>query len=107
MIYEFACSACCNKFDVWKPVSEFTREAACECGGTAQLVIHPPRGFINAAVEHAEYNPGLGCVVKNRTHRAEVAKRRGLIEVGNDATSEGMHKAADETLKQKLKYEDV
>lgn len=107
MIYEFHCHACNTKFDIWKPVSEFTREAACDCGGTAKLVIHPPRGFINAAVENAEFNPGLGCVVKNRAHRAEIVKSRGLIEVGNDTTADKMVAESEKALEQRLKYEEV
>ena len=87
-------------------MSEFTREAVCDCGGTAMLIIHAPVGFINAKVEHAEYNPGLGCVVKNRTHRAELARQRGLVEVGNDISADNMLKQAEQTLEKKLKYED-
>lgn len=107
MIYEFGCSHCGNKFEVWKPMSEFTREAVCDCGGTAMLIIHAPIGFINARVEHAEYNPGLGCVVKNRTHRAELARQRGLVEVGNDISADKMLKEAEQTLEKKLKYEEI
>jgi len=106
LIYEFACKSCSNKFDVWKPASEFTRTAACDCGGLADLVIHPPRGFINEKVEHAEYNPGLGCVVKNRSHRAQIAKARGLVEVGNEKT-ETLVKHAESNLAAKLDYGEV
>jgi len=106
MIYDFHCSACDTNFDIWKPATEFTRQAACECGGLANLVIHAPRGFINEKVEHAEYNPGLGCVVKNRAHRAQIAKAKGLVEVGNE-TTDTLNSIANESLSTKMKYEAV
>lgn len=42
---------------------------------------------MHTKVEHAEYNPGLGCITKNSKHRAEIAKRKGLVEVGNEDVS--------------------
>ena len=52
--------------------------------------------FSGTAVQNAEYNPGLGCVVKNKAHRDELAKRKGLVEVGNDFKGgEGMQKHFD------------
>lgn len=109
MIYEYKCKTCHEKFDVWKSASEFTRTALCSaenCGGDAELVIHPPRGFINASVENAEFNPGLGCVVKNRAHRAAIAKARGLVEVGNEKT-DTLVKHAERNLAEKLDYGEI
>ena len=40
-----------------------------------------------AKVTHPEYNPGLGCVVKNKRHKEDLMKRKGLVEVGNDFRS--------------------
>lgn len=56
-----------------------------------------------ARVQHAEYNPGLGCVVKNKTHREELARRRGLIEVGNE-TPDTLYK---ETVEKKEKEREA
>lgn len=48
--------------------------------------------IIGAAVENAEYNPGLGCVTKSKRDREEQAKRRGLVEIGNDfGSADKMH----------------
>jgi hypothetical protein len=58
--------------------------------------------FVGASVEDAEYNPALGQVVKNSRHRKEIAKQKGLIEVGNEKT-ESLHKQADKQRADKLK----
>ncbi len=63
-----------------------------------------------ASVEHAEYNPGLGAVVKNKKHREELCKRNGVVEVGNDyKTSDTMQDTFDKSREEKLnkRYEDV
>jgi hypothetical protein len=46
------------------------------------------------AVQHAEFNPGLGCVTKNREHVKEICKQKDLVEIGND------YKSADSQLKE-------
>ena len=35
-------------------------------------------------VTSPEYNPGLGCVVKNKRHKDYLLKSKDLVEVGND-----------------------
>lgn len=35
-------------------------------------------------VKDAEYNPGLGKVIKNDHHKKEILKEKGLVEIGND-----------------------
>lgn len=58
--------------------------------------------FIGTAVQSPEYNPGLGQVVKNKRHREEIAKEKGLTEVGNEKT-ESIHKHYDNERADKLK----
>ena len=59
--------------------------------------------FMGAKVQDAEYNPGLGKVVKNAYDRSEQAKRQGLQEVGNDYSSgEKMDKEFTKDRKKKL-----
>ncbi len=36
-------------------------------------------------VSNREYNPAFGCVVKSDAHRKELAKQRGMIEIGNES----------------------
>jgi len=72
-----------------KSVSEIDRLEACpDCQEPAVRQFVPSRVFFSGtSVQHAEWNPGLGCVVKNKEHRKELAKRKGLVEIGNDFKS--------------------
>jgi hypothetical protein len=40
--------------------------------------------FIGTKVMSPEYNPGLGTVVKNKWHKEELMKQKGVVEIGND-----------------------
>lgn len=85
MVYEYHCPECRKRFDVIKSASEMEREETCGCGAVARRQFVPSRvHFIGTAVQHPEFNPGLGCIVKNSKHRTEVAKQKGLVEVGNE-----------------------
>lgn len=98
MTYEYKCVKCEKHFDVIKSVKDFDVNEFCpSCGapGERQFVPHKVH-FTGTRVTHAEYNPGLGCVVKNKQHKEEICKRRGLVEVGNDfKTGDSMQKHFD------------
>jgi hypothetical protein len=65
-------------------VAEYKPTPPCpDCGEEAKRIYTPPHIY-GTEVEDAEFNPGLGCIVKNKKHRAEIAKRKGLVEVGNE-----------------------
>lgn len=114
MIYEYRCLKCDHEFDVYKRVTDIDNPEKCEkCGAPTDRLFRPKIYLNNTAVEHAEYNPALGCVVKNKEHRKEVAKRKGCVEVGNDFSSgakmqkyynkqreEKLNKVYDESLKE-------
>ena len=89
MTYEYACGACKFRFDVIKSYKDIDRNENCPgCGEFAVREFVPTRVHIHGAkVEHAEYNPALGCVVRDKKHRSEICKERGLVEIGNDWTS--------------------
>jgi hypothetical protein len=71
-------------------------ETCSHCGREAIREFVPSRVYFNGtSVEHAEYNPGLGCVVKNSSHRKELARQRGLEEIGNEPP-EKLHKHFDQ-----------
>lgn len=110
MIYEYRCEKCDSTFDVIKPASEMTREEKCNgCESPAKRMFLPKKlYFCNTAVEHAEFNPGLGCVVKNSKHRAEIAKQKGLVEIGNEKT-EKIHKKIEKEREEKAKkaYDNI
>jgi putative FmdB family regulatory protein len=86
MIYEFECDACKHRFDVIKPIKDFDLKHSCpKCEHSeTHIVISAKIHHIGAKVQNAEFNHGLGCVVHSKKEREEIAKQRGLIEVGNE-----------------------
>lgn len=62
------------------------RDEQCpECQTSAIRQFTPRRIHLaKTSVQHAEFNPGLGCVVNNREHAKEICKRKDLVEIGND-----------------------
>lgn len=112
MTYEYKCIKCGKSFDVVKPVKDMDINEYCpSCDSPAERMFVPRNVFFNGAkVEHAEYNPGLGCVVKNKAHKQDIMKRKGLSEVGNDFKSgEKMQAHFDKAREEKLnkRYEDI
>lgn len=112
MTYEYKCESCKRYFDVIKSVKDMERNENCpKCGefGIRQFipeVIH----FNKTKVTHAEYNPGLGCVVKNEAHKRDIMKRKGVVEIGNDYGSGEKMQALSEKARQekfKKRYDDV
>lgn len=104
MTYEYACLQCRHRFDVIKSVKDIERSENCpQCGEFAERKFVPSRLYLaGTSVEHAEYNPGLGQIVKNKQHKKEICKRMGVVEVGNDfRSSEGIHKHFDSERKAK------
>jgi putative FmdB family regulatory protein len=104
MIYEYRCEPCAHAFDVVKPVADMERDERCpRCEASARRQFVPSRVFFaGTSVQNAEYNPGLGCVVKNKAHREELARRRGLVEIGNDYQSpDSIHKKFDQAREEK------
>lgn len=106
MTYQYNCPKCDNTFDVIKPardidVNEFC--PSCESPAIRQFV--PSKVYFSGTkVQNAEYNPGLGRVVKSKYHRTELAKRMGLVEVGNDyGGGDKMQKSFDTAREEKLK----
>lgn len=104
MVYEYRCIKCRRKFEVVKSMRDFDRNEFCEpCGAPGEFVFNPRVQIMGASVQHAEYNPGLGAVTKNKRDRAEQAKRKGVIEVGSDFKSgDSMQKSFDTDRAKKL-----
>jgi putative FmdB family regulatory protein len=86
LTYEYSCPSCGKTFDVIKSYRDMDVNETCpKCGEYAVRQFVPSKLHITGAkVTHAEYNPGLGCVVQNKHHKAEIMKRKGVMEVGND-----------------------
>jgi putative FmdB family regulatory protein len=83
MVYEYYCESCNIAFDVVKSTSEYNSKEYCQSclGNTVKLFSRPQ---LIGLSDRAEYNPAFGCIVKNKQHRNELAKRHGFIEVGNE-----------------------
>jgi hypothetical protein len=106
MIYLYDCSKCQLEIEIIKSMKDASREEHCDsCGNLLERIYLPPH-ITGAKVENAEFNHGLGCVTKNKYDRAEKAKRKGLIEVGNE-NPDSMAKEAKKTLDKKLSWENV
>jgi putative FmdB family regulatory protein len=84
--YVYRCLECGHEFDVIKSHKDMDVNEFCpRCEEPAERQFVPQRVFLsNTAVTHAEYNPGLGTVVKNKRHKEYLLKSKGLVEVGND-----------------------
>lgn len=94
MTYEYLCSKCEHRFDVYKSVKEIDNIEHCpKCERVAARQFSFRVHFIGAKVTHPEYNPGLGCVVKDAQHKDYLLKSKNLVEIGNDYKSpDNIHK---------------
>lgn len=102
MIYQYACESCGIRFDVIKSHRDMERPEHCQCGMLAKREFIPQRVFFsNTSVQHPEFNPGLGCIVKNKQHRSEICKARGLEEIGSEPV-ESIHKHYDTRRAEKI-----
>ena len=96
--YLYKCDLCLTNVDIIKPMSESSRDEYCQrenCTNRLTRMYTSPH-IIGASVTSPEYNPGLGCVVKNKAHKEDILKQRGLVEIGKDFKSpENQHKHFD------------
>jgi putative FmdB family regulatory protein len=106
MIYQFECDKCQTDHEINKSMKDSGSVEKCPSCGNILTRVYSYTYFIGAKVESPEYNAGLGCVTKSAKHRAEIAKSRGLIEVGNERP-DSLKKQADKTMAEKLSWENV
>ncbi len=85
MQYSYHCIKCGSDHDIDKPIDLATREEICPSCEITMERVYKPVQLMKTGVQSAEYNPAFGCVVNNAQHRAELAKQRGMIEVGNES----------------------
>lgn len=113
MIYVYECNKCKHEFDIVKHHTEIDRQEHCPlCKNYLIRLFKPNPGCFMHTVSHdgAEYNPGLGCVVKNKKHKDYLLKEKNLVEIGNDFKSadsmiDSFDKAREE--KREKSWEDV
>lgn len=100
-----------HTFEVAKAISQIEREETCAtCGKVAERGIALPAPVSTTAGDwnRVEYNPGLGQWTKSWKHGREIAKRKGLVEVGNTSV-ESIHKTHDQAREEKReqRYRDA
>ena len=85
MIYEHHCETCDLNFDVTKEAALFRQPEPCpQCNGLAPRVPFPRRTYLaGTAVQEKYFSHALGEVVTRREEK-QLAKQKGLIEVGNE-----------------------
>jgi putative FmdB family regulatory protein len=82
--YEYHCDYCDTTFEVIKQVKDYDREETCKCGSKAEKNFSKAIHLTGTSVQHPEYNPAFGCIVKNKKHRDDLAKKHNVEEIGND-----------------------
>lgn len=102
--YTFLCPKCEVNFDTVESIKTYDGDGECPtCKNVSRERIFSHKiHFIGAAVQHAEYNPAFGQVVKNKQHRDELAKQKGLVEIGNEKPAT-VHKHFDDARADKIK----
>lgn len=108
MLYAYTCVKCETRFDVAKSVKDIDRPEE-HCGAPAKRDFVPTILHLSKTkVQHAEYNPGLGQVVRNQRHKEDLCKRLGVEPIGNDyGSGEKMQQKfeADREAKRELDWE--
>lgn len=94
MIYPYKCAMCEHKWEVPKFVRHIDMPELCPKCSSQGIRYISRTSFYGAKVEEAEFNHGLGCVTKSADHRKQLAKQRGLEEIGNEPI-ENIHKHSD------------
>jgi putative FmdB family regulatory protein len=111
--YEYACPSCKAGFDIIKSVKAIDQVETCpkcssSCDSSARQISRT--NFTGASDWNTQtFHPALGQVVRNNKHAAQIAKSRGMIEVGNEKV-ETVHahfeKQREETREQRWKDAD-
>lgn len=83
--YPYRCTNCQHEFDVVKPVADYNTEEQCpKCTIRAERFIARTHFYGASDWNQKEWNPAFGKALTPREARKE-AKRRGMIEIGNES----------------------
>jgi putative FmdB family regulatory protein len=107
--YDYACNDCDREYEIYKSIKEYDGKDPCPfCGLVGRRLLSANISFLGEKVESPEYNVGLGKVVRNSKHRAELAKSMNLVEIGNENPETFHNKFEKERESKRLKsYDDV
>lgn len=98
MIYPYLCIHCGHKFDVTKLVKNMDEPEKCpHCETLAERQFTTRVHLIGTKIIEAEYNPGLGMVIKNKRQKQYELAKRNLVEIGNDFGSSEKMQSSFET----------
>jgi len=86
LIYPYHCLKCDHDFEVIKRVADIDNAEPCEaCSGETERQIGGGQHFYGESDwDTAQWCPTMGCEIKSNAHRRQIAKDRGLTEVGNE-----------------------
>jgi putative FmdB family regulatory protein len=107
--YDYDCEKCDKPYSVIKSIKTYDGKDECPtCSNVGRRVFSCKVQFIGTKVEEAEFNVGLGAITKSKKHRDEIAKRKGAIEIGNEAPAT-VHNYFDKSRaeKRKLSWDKV
>jgi len=108
MTYQYVCEHCSVCFEVSKKVDQrFGQEFCPMCNHTGKRILFPQHTYLNGtSVQEAEFNPAFGKVIKNKRHRNELAKEKGMMEIGNTST-DSMQKHCDQIMCQNQSWDNI
>lgn len=95
MLYEYFCTECNKLTEIEKSLAELDRLEFCvSCDVEMKRQISKHIGFKDEKAESNEafFSHALGQVVRNGKHQRELARERGLVEVGNEKSSLDLQK---------------
>jgi len=103
-IYDWFCDECSLEFETVESIKTYNGHKTCDqCGKpTRRIYTHCKFHFTGTKIEDAEFNPGLGQITKSKRHREELAKKLGVVEIGNEDPNK-IHKHFDSSREEKLK----
>lgn len=84
MTFEYYCKDCTIITEHIGKIGQAPEYVSCTmCGKKANRQFSIPQ-LIGTSVETPQYNPAFGQIVKNSKHAKELAKKRGMVEIGNE-----------------------
>lgn len=107
MTFEYFCKYCkLEGYDV-QAIGKAKKSIKCVSCGKRMQRIFSVVCLSKTGVQSAEYNPAFGCVINNKQHAQELAKRNGMVEIGNE-TPKKLEKMQEDHIKsvQNRDYED-
>lgn len=101
--YVYHCEKCTIEYEAIKGIKEYDGKDPCpSCGKSGKRIFSCNILFNKTSINNAEYNPAFGKVIKNPKERDELAKRMGLIEIGNEKPK-SIHSYFDKSRDEKIK----